>query len=195
MVEKAKMKGVLLLPGSCARSTISVLLSINFQCLLPFRHCFNYSKWIKSIDDWLFRVVWYSIVDDVVEYLKTELLDLDEDVLENFWKNKIDGSVFIELNNEYLKDLCPILGSFIKIRKLVQISTEPHSVLPNPVPPLVPSTPDSCSSDPRSLKVATTPDCHIYATQSVKVHSCVRRSVHAWYLLELFLTLIFYTQL
>ena len=111
----------------------------------------------------------FMTVDDVVEYLKTELLDLDEDVLE-FLKNMIDGSVFIELNDDYLRKLYPILGSCIKIRKLVQISTEPHSVLPSPVRCLVLSTPDNCSCD----------------SQSVKVHSCVRRSVHPWYLLFAF---------
>lgn len=57
-------------------------------------------------------------------YPKTELPDLD-DVLGHFWKNKIDRSVFIELNDEYLRELCLILRSRIKIHQLVQISTEP----------------------------------------------------------------------
>lgn len=36
--------------------------------------------------------------------------------------------MFIELNDKYLRELCPLLGSCIKIHKLVQMSKEPPTV-------------------------------------------------------------------
>ena len=57
-------------------------------------------------------------VDKIVDHLHKKIPDLDEEVLENFQKNKIDWSVFI--NDEYLWELCPLLVSHIKVRKLVR---------------------------------------------------------------------------
>ena len=64
-------------------------------------------------------------VDDVCVFLEDKLPNLDKEVVEAFKKNKIDGTAFIELNDEYLRELCEVLDDRIKIKKLVQSSVEP----------------------------------------------------------------------
>ena len=57
--------------------------------------------------------------DDICVFLREELPSLDEDIIETFRQNKIDRIAFIELNDEYLRELCPILGDRMKIKKIV----------------------------------------------------------------------------
>lgn len=67
-------------------------------------------------------------------------------------KNKIDGSVFIELNDKYLRELCPLLGSCIKIHKLVQMSTEPPTVY-SPVSVVQLPNFESCTSGVQTISL------------------------------------------
>ena len=68
--------------------------------------------------------------------MREELPSLDEDDIKTFRQNKIDGIAFIELNDEYLRELCPVPGDRMKIKKIVQTFVEPISSL---------STPKSCT--------------------------------------------------
>ena len=47
-------------------------------------------------------------------FLREELPSLDEDVIETFRQNKIDGIAFIEPNDEYLREVCPVLSDRMK---------------------------------------------------------------------------------
>ena len=43
--------------------------------------------------------------------------------------HKIDGLTFIQLNEEYLRELAPLLGDRIKIKKLVSVAlNQPETV-------------------------------------------------------------------
>lgn len=75
--------------------------------------------------------------EDVCSYLREHILSLDEDIIESFLNNRIDGVAFAELNDDYLKELCPILGDRMKLRNLVQSCVEPTST---------PSTPRNVST-------------------------------------------------
>lgn len=58
-------------------------------------------------------------MEEVCQYLNESISDIDETVVESFRKHKIDGLTFIQLNEEYLRELAPLLGDRIKIKKLV----------------------------------------------------------------------------
>ena len=44
------------------------------------------------------------------EFLEIEFPNLEDHVLENIKKHKIDGQAFLQLNEEYLKEVAPPLG-------------------------------------------------------------------------------------
>ena len=65
------------------------------------------------------RIMENFTVEEVCQYLNESISDIDETVVESFRKHKIDGLTFIQLNEEYLRELAPLLGDRIKIKKLV----------------------------------------------------------------------------
>ena len=46
-----------------------------------------------------------------------EFSDLEDHVLENIKKHKIDGQTFLQLNEEYPKEVAPPLGDRLKLKK------------------------------------------------------------------------------
>lgn len=57
--------------------------------------------------------------EELCEYLSQSLPDLDHAVLDNFKRHKIDGFTFLQLNEEYLREVAPLLGDRIKIKKII----------------------------------------------------------------------------
>lgn len=60
--------------------------------------------------------------DDVRAYLSKEVPNLDGEVLNNFVKHKICkicGAVFLELTDEYLRELIPLLGDRIQVKRAI----------------------------------------------------------------------------
>ena len=47
-------------------------------------------------------------VEQLCDYLREE--DVDEAILINIKKPKIDGSLFVQLSDEYLREIAPLLG-------------------------------------------------------------------------------------
>lgn len=56
----------------------------------------------------------------VCVYLKKEIPSLSDDILDCVITHKIDGETFLELNDEYLKEIAPRLGDRLKLKKLIQ---------------------------------------------------------------------------
>ena len=56
---------------------------------------------------------------EVVSYLSAEVPDLDKTVLENFITHKISGDVFIDLTEEYLRELVPLVGERLRVKRAV----------------------------------------------------------------------------
>ena len=53
-------------------------------------------------------------IEELCDFLLTELPDLDCELLENINRHKIDGQTFLQLNDDYLKEIAPLLADRIK---------------------------------------------------------------------------------
>ena len=73
-------------------STCSVILAANIESLSP---------------------------EEVCAYLKEQSPLISEGILERFVEHKIDGEVFLELNDEYLREIAPLLGDRLKLKKII----------------------------------------------------------------------------
>ena len=51
------------------------------------------------------------------DYLREE--DVDEAILINIKKHKIDGSLFVQLNDEYLREIAPLLGDRLRLKNII----------------------------------------------------------------------------
>ena len=63
-------------------------------------------------------------VNDLCEFLEIEFSDLEDHVSENIKKHKIDGQTFLQLNEEYLKEVAPLLGDRLKLKKVIAVGVE-----------------------------------------------------------------------
>lgn len=57
--------------------------------------------------------------EDVCLFLQDEIPTLSSDILQKIVDHKIDGEVFLSLNDEYLREIAPLLGDRLKIRRVV----------------------------------------------------------------------------
>ncbi len=63
-------------------------------------------------------------VEDLCQFLELELPSLDEDVIESMRRHKIDGVTFLQLNEEYLRELAPLLGDRMKLKRIITAGFE-----------------------------------------------------------------------
>jgi hypothetical protein len=68
--------------------------------------------------------------------LREEIPSLSESILDKILEHKIDGEVFLSLNDENLREIAPLLGERLKIKRLiseavVKLDTPPSSTSPN----------------------------------------------------------------
>ncbi len=56
---------------------------------------------------------------DVCSYLRHQLPSIDKAIFDKILEHKIDGEVFVSLNDEYLREIAPLLGDRIKIKRVV----------------------------------------------------------------------------
>ena len=61
-------------------------------------------------------------VDEFADYLEEE--GIGEEVVKSFKENKICSATFLELQNDELKELVPVVGSRVKVRKLLENVTQ-----------------------------------------------------------------------
>ena len=71
-------------------------------------------------------------VDDLCDFLSQEQ-EIDTSVVENIRKHKIDGSIFIQLDEEYLREVAPLLGDRIRLKRIVASAVEPFSENTTPI--------------------------------------------------------------
>jgi len=55
----------------------------------------------------------------VSDYVKKEVPLIGEDILERIIEHKIDGEIFSILNDECLREIAPLLGDRLKLKKLI----------------------------------------------------------------------------
>jgi hypothetical protein len=52
-------------------------------------------------------------------FLRNEIPTISEDVLEKIVEHKIDGEVFRDLTDDYLREIAPLLGDRLKIKRVL----------------------------------------------------------------------------
>ena len=65
-------------------------------------------------------------IEGLCDYLSTEITSISEDVLSNLRRHKVDGKIFVQLNKEYLREVAPLLGDRLKLKKGISEAFEPH---------------------------------------------------------------------
>lgn len=58
--------------------------------------------------------------------------DVDSEVFENIKRHKITGDIFLQLDEEYLREIAPLLGDRIRLKKIISSSLEPVSLASTP---------------------------------------------------------------
>jgi Mg/Co/Ni transporter MgtE len=58
--------------------------------------------------------------EEVVLFLKAQVSTLSEEVLKVIIDHKIDGEVFLEMNDEHLREVVPLLGDRLKIKRVIE---------------------------------------------------------------------------
>jgi hypothetical protein len=56
---------------------------------------------------------------EICAYVKDQIPSISDEVLERFKEHEIDGSVFLELNDEYLREIAPRLGDRLKLKRII----------------------------------------------------------------------------
>ena len=56
-------------------------------------------------------------VEQLCDYLREE--DVDEAILINIKKHKIDGSLFVQLSDEYLHEIALLLGDRLQLKNII----------------------------------------------------------------------------
>lgn len=56
----------------------------------------------------------------VCEFLQNEIPTLSGDILEKVIAHKIDCEVFLEIDDEYLREIAPLVGDRIKIKRAIR---------------------------------------------------------------------------
>ena len=57
--------------------------------------------------------------EELCAYLKQQIPLISEEIITAFKEHKIDGSAFVELNDEYLREVAPLIGDRLKIKRLI----------------------------------------------------------------------------
>lgn len=65
---------------------------------------------------------------ELCDQLKKQIPSLSETILHQIEENKIDGEVFFSLDDESLRELAPLIGDRLKLRKLITSARETVSV-------------------------------------------------------------------
>jgi len=64
---------------------------------------------------------------DVCVFLKEQIPNISESILEAIEDHKIDGGVFMELTEEYLREIAPLLGDRLKIKRAIRLALSMNS--------------------------------------------------------------------
>ena len=57
--------------------------------------------------------------EKVRKYVQEKIPQIELNVLDKIIDHKIDGETFLELNEEYLREIAPLLGDRLKVEKLI----------------------------------------------------------------------------
>ena len=97
---------------------------INYACkvqkFMPIHVSCNICALIGTA---LVRFLWRQTLglspEEVCAYLKEQIPFISEGILERLVEHKIDGEVFLQLNDEYLREMALLLGDRLKLKKII----------------------------------------------------------------------------
>ncbi len=67
--------------------------------------------------------------EEVVVFLKELIPTLSESILKTIVEQKIDGEVFLELDDSSMREIAPLLGDRLKIKRVLDVSLSRTSVI------------------------------------------------------------------
>lgn len=56
---------------------------------------------------------------EICAYVKDQIPSISNEILDRIKEHEIDGSVFLELNDEYLREIAPRLGDHLKLKRII----------------------------------------------------------------------------
>ena len=56
----------------------------------------------------------------VCEFLKNEIPTISGDILDKIIAHKIDGEVFLEIDEEYFREIAPLVGDRVKMKRAIR---------------------------------------------------------------------------
>ena len=56
---------------------------------------------------------------EICAYVKDQIPSISNEILDRIKEHEIDGSVFLELNDEYLREIAPRLGDRLKLKRII----------------------------------------------------------------------------
>ena len=64
----------------------------------------------------------YLTIDEFAEHLVEE--GIEDEVVKTFEENRFSGAVFLQLQEDDLKELVPVIGDRVKVRQLLREATQ-----------------------------------------------------------------------
>ena len=66
--------------------------------------------------------------EEICAYVKEQIPSISSEILERFKEHRIDGSVFLELNDEYLREIAPKVGDRLRLKRIITKALNSSSV-------------------------------------------------------------------
>ena len=66
---------------------------------------------------------------DVSKFLKEQIPTISEDILDKIVAHKVDGEVFLNIDDEYLREIAPLVGDRFKVKKAIRTARSLYSVV------------------------------------------------------------------
>ena len=57
--------------------------------------------------------------DEVCDFLKDQIPSISDSIFQKIHEHKIDGEVFLELTDKYLREIAPLLGDRLKMKRAI----------------------------------------------------------------------------
>ena len=73
-----------------------------------------------------FEALTYELV---CAYLKENIPNLSDGVVEKVKEHKIDGEVFLALDDDYLREIAPLLGDRLKMKRVITDAISANSTV------------------------------------------------------------------
>ena len=67
--------------------------------------------------------------DQVCKFLKEQIPNISDSVLDKIVLHKVDGEVFLAIDDEYLREIAPLVGDRFKVKKAIGVARSISSLV------------------------------------------------------------------